>query len=538
MVASTAGSSTDGLSAVAGTILAARASHTGRADDLSNQRAILCAQKQLYVVGRSLTGQWQLGHTISSEVRPLPPARVDLEWEVDDNNVEAYVTNGDVSLWCQPMFTWGLYMFSHDESLILRSADTKERVPTNEWLQRAIRCSCLFHRKFLAATSVQATVFKNSLDGDRIWWSLDSIYTSFGFGSRNTAERWYNNAWGSWRRALYSWQVDADAGLRKAMEYRNGDSPLTIGNDFVRCLDHATVGTHALLVLLVRWTFFNIGQGGLRGGASTAGSLLRAFLDKLEFEDWEFMLCWDSAVRRVPLVGVIGRYAFLVRSTYGGVHIHGILDRLRGERLTELEEQLRTRAEGHNTIDMYGLLEVLGRSRCPIANIIVQQVVWACAARTETLLLESLAVEKGCGALPIDAGLAEEDPFGDTGEGRGRRVAACSIASRMAFGAGDLNTMSATFDMSSVAGRRTGAGAVANKDNVALITPPQVRDRVGQWPHTTRVEIYISGPTSLVKLFTVEFRLGLENPNANFSLFVLLQEIPLFSVFSKHVFRV
>jgi alkaline phosphatase D len=32
-----------------------------------------------------------------------------------------------------------------------------------------------------------------------------------------------------------------------------------------------------------------------------------------------------------------------------------------------------------------------------------------------------------------------------------------------------------------------GAGAVANKDNVALITPPQVRDRVGQWPHTARV---------------------------------------------------
>ena len=300
-------------------------------------------------------------------------------------------------------------------------------------------------------------------------------------------------------------------------------SPLTIGNDFVRCLDHATVGTHALLVLLVRWTFFNIGQGGLRGGASTAGSLLRAFLDKLEFEDWELMLYWDSAVRRVPPAGVIGRYAFLVRSTYGGVHINGILDRLRGERLTELEEQLRTRAEGHNTIDMYDLLEKPCRPRCPIANIIVQQVVWACATRTETLLLESLAVEKGCGALPIDEGLVEEDPFGDTDEGRGRRVAACSIASRMAFGAGDLNTMSATFDMSSVAGRRTGAGAVANKDNVALIAPPQVRDRVGQWPHTTSVEIYISGPTSLVKLFTVEFRLGLENPNVNFSLFVLLR---------------
>ena len=114
MVASTAGSSTDGLSAVAGTILAARASLPSRTDDLSNQRAILCAKKQLYVVGRSLTGQRQLGRTISSEVRPLPPARADAEWEDDVDGTEACVSNGDVSLWLQPSATWGFYKLAQD----------------------------------------------------------------------------------------------------------------------------------------------------------------------------------------------------------------------------------------------------------------------------------------------------------------------------------------------------------------------------------------------------------------------------------------
>ena len=47
------------------------------------------------------------------------------------------------------------------------------------------------------------------------------------------------------------------------------------------------------------------------------------------------------------------------------------------------------------------------------------------------------------------------------------------IASQRKFGMGDLANMSAAFDMSSVGGRRTGCGVVANPKNEAMITPPQ-----------------------------------------------------------------
>ena len=65
----------------------------------------------------------------------------------------------------------------------------------------------------------------------------------------------------------------------------------------MRCLDHASVSNHGLLVRVVRWAFCPIGVDGVRGGASTAGALLRSFLNKLEFDDWEFVVYWDPTAR-------------------------------------------------------------------------------------------------------------------------------------------------------------------------------------------------------------------------------------------------
>ena len=107
MVASSAGPSADGLSAaaVAGAVVAAVGSRPMRADDLSGQPATLCALKQIFVAWRSLTGRRQLRQTISGEVSILPPARPDAEGEVGDGGAEVCVSNGDVSLWCQSLFT-------------------------------------------------------------------------------------------------------------------------------------------------------------------------------------------------------------------------------------------------------------------------------------------------------------------------------------------------------------------------------------------------------------------------------------------------
>ena len=51
---------------------------------MRGQELELCALKSVFAVARSLTGGWQIGHTVSGEVRSLADTQLGDEWEADE----------------------------------------------------------------------------------------------------------------------------------------------------------------------------------------------------------------------------------------------------------------------------------------------------------------------------------------------------------------------------------------------------------------------------------------------------------------------
>ena len=115
---------------------------------------------------------------------------------------------------------------------------------------------------------------------------------------------------------------------------------------------------------------------------------------------------------------------FLLRSTFGGVNVSGILDRLHGESVAELAEQLRARATGSKTMGVYDVLEVLVKSTGTACKVAAQRIAWACATRVETLLLGPLESEHEGGGLPKGCRVLHRfaddiprgGPYGDVGD--------------------------------------------------------------------------------------------------------------------------
>lgn len=441
---------------------------------------------------------WILGHAMTGEAVALPALVGDDGWEFDEDGVQAYVSDEAQSRWCQEMFEWAAYAPDDAETIdmLLVSCITGAKINLAEWHRQYTSCSLTLQHAHGQSAEIQCYKFKNKQDGSMLWLSLSSLYEGFGFTAKGaSAQRWYNHQWPTWRRHLVEAQLDPDVALRKALAI--GDSA---DHDLHRrCLERATISIHGLLALLMRWCFFPPRRGGLLQDLAHACALLQALCGLLKGR-WQAQVFLDERCARRPPAGVCGKAPILLRFVGGEVDLSAFLAPLRVAQRGRLHDMLKE-AAGVGRVSVSELMEGLCAEGCKLSISLAQQLVWLVADRLDRQFADGLE-EPGAGSR-----LKPHRRFLPTIDGRKRMVVAYALASQQEFGDEDLQYCSAAFDMSSVGGRRTGCGVVANAKNVAMLTAPQPPPAVCVHPFLEEVGsgIGVGRPTHFFRLVNDSF---------------------------------
>lgn len=221
----------------------------------------LRAPKSFFVVAPSPRGDvWHIGHVITGEVVALPAhGGAGQAWEVEDDEVQPFVSNDAESYWCQQLFEWAVYAAEGcDDDWLFVSLTSGARIPLREWRRQYSVCLLAMPLEHRRKVEVRCYLFKHMHSGSRVWLCLASFYDQFGFtAKKGRSQKWYNHQWATWRRQLADMQIDPDVALRKAMAIGDMEK-----DDFdFRCLERATISMHGLLALLLRWVCFPDSRG-------------------------------------------------------------------------------------------------------------------------------------------------------------------------------------------------------------------------------------------------------------------------------------
>lgn len=417
-----------------------------------------------------------LGHSITGEVVQLGTLVGEGGWEVDDNGEQAYVADDEQTMWCQALFEWAAYSApaGMEEDTMLMSSSSGARLRLHEWRQEFQACSMTLQKPHGSVAEVKTFCFTRSFGGSHLWVSLPSLYDSFGFEAKGSAQKWYNRHWLSWARQLAEAQVDPHVALRKALPWTGG--PHT-GSES-RCLEVATVSMHGLVALLQRWVCLPERRGGLLVDKPHAAALLQAVMPLLQGE-WQHKIFADIGCRRLPPAGVSGRRPVLIKFDRLTMDARPLVETLQDGPHDSVATLLAD--TGGGMVPILDIMYCLAGSIGDMARSLSLQLAWCVASRLESQLVGSMRAASGASAEP----LARRSRFDDDVGGRRRRVVAYTLGSQQQFGDSGLLYLSAAFDMSPVGGRRAGYGLVANTENMAMLTAPQASGSVStQNPQT------------------------------------------------------
>ena len=246
-----------------------------------------------------------LHNCLSGEVVRLPKAFNDAVLLFSSG--QGFLKRGTESVWAHTFLKKHVVQDGDVFEVLWRCPQTKavhkEPIASNccalQKAQVEVLVGCASHK-----TQFDIIARMRNKHGAFLWWSLPTIYNNLGGPE---FKPWYvvrGKSWKAWRKLVLGSDLD-DECLQQSSLAKDTDTLCGPQGDF----PFASVSTHALILLLVRWSGMHEQNGRLRHVGDAAGELLDSFLAMLP-SHFELRATAGDATWRPPYDMVAESYVY------------------------------------------------------------------------------------------------------------------------------------------------------------------------------------------------------------------------------------